>query len=119
MKHTFRGVVTAWLALIALQAVSKTGSGQVASFFTDVDNLVQRALSPNVPAIPDRRAGVGNGSPAFGITAENAAKAAAVARNEAAVGVLTDPNGLFGNGLSQYSSGGGLPAGIANNPALR
>jgi hypothetical protein len=118
MKHTFRGVITAWLGLIALQTVAQAGSGRVASFFGDVDRLVQRALSPNVPAIPDRRAG-GNGSPAFGITAENAAKAAAVARNEAAVGVLTDPNGLFGNGLSQYSSGGGLPAGIANNPALR
>lgn len=59
MKHTVRGVVTAWLGLVALQAVSKAGSGRVPSFFADVDQLVQRALSPNVPAIPDRRSAAG------------------------------------------------------------
>lgn len=119
MGHTLRGAVTAWLALIALGTVAKSGSGRVASFFGDVDHLVQRALSPSVPAIPDRRA-AGSGTPAFGITPQAAAQAAAAARNLPAVGAITDPGGLFGNpSLGQYATGGGLPPGIANNPALR
>jgi hypothetical protein len=56
-RHTFRGALTAWMTLIVLQTVSSSGSsGRVASVFTDVDRLGQRALSPDVPAIPDRRA---------------------------------------------------------------
>lgn len=56
--HALRGMVTAWLGLVALQAVStKGGSGRVASLFSDVDKLVQRAFDPNVPAIPNRSAG--------------------------------------------------------------
>ena len=56
MKHTFRGAVTAWMALIVLQAVgTKGGSGRIAGAFADANQLVQRALSPTVPAIPDRR----------------------------------------------------------------
>lgn len=58
MNHAFRGAVTAWLALIALQAVStKGGSGRVASLFQDINRLVGRALDPTVPAIPDLRTG--------------------------------------------------------------
>lgn len=58
MKHTARGVVTAWLALIALQAVSTKGSsGRIASLMTDVNRLVARVLDPNVPAIPDLSGG--------------------------------------------------------------
>jgi hypothetical protein len=54
--HALRGAVSAWLALIALQTIGTAGgSGRVASFFGDVDNLVKRALNPTVPAIPDRR----------------------------------------------------------------
>lgn len=55
--HALRGAVTAWLALIALEAVSSSpkNAGKVASLFADVNNLVARALSPNVAAIPDRR----------------------------------------------------------------
>lgn len=119
MGHTVRGAVTAWLALIALQAVASSGSGRVASFFSDVDKLVQRALSPTVAAIPDRRTS-GSSTPAFGITAQAAAEAAAAAKAEPGVAAVTGPNGALGpGGLSQYVTGGGLPAGIANNPALR
>ena len=59
--HALRGMVTAWLGLVVLQTVStKGGSGRVAGLFTDLDNLVQRALNPTIPAIPDRRAGAGS-----------------------------------------------------------
>lgn len=58
MGHALRGAVTAWLALIALQAVvSQGGSGKIAGLFTDLDALLQRAFDPSVPAIPDRRNG--------------------------------------------------------------
>jgi hypothetical protein len=58
VSHALRGAVTAWLALIALQAVTtKGGSGRLASFFSDVDRLIGRALDPTVPAIPDLRTG--------------------------------------------------------------
>jgi hypothetical protein len=58
--HALRGMVTAWLGLVVLQTVStKGGSGRLASMFGDVDHLIQRAFSPTVAAIPDRR----NGAP--------------------------------------------------------
>ncbi len=58
MRGTLRGAAVAWLSLIALHAVaSRGGSGRVAEFVTDADRLLQRVLSPEVPAIPDRRAG--------------------------------------------------------------
>jgi hypothetical protein len=59
MGHTVRGAVSAWLALIVLQTVMTKGSDQVAGALAGINGLVQRALSPNVPAIPDRRAGAG------------------------------------------------------------
>lgn len=44
------------LGLIALQALVTHGaSGRVGQFFADVNRLVERALDPTVPAIPDRR----------------------------------------------------------------
>jgi hypothetical protein len=57
VRHGLRGAVTAWLSLIALQAVVANGSGQVAGALSAVAGLVNRALSPNVAAIPDRRTG--------------------------------------------------------------
>lgn len=59
--RAFRGAVTAWMALIVLRTVGTAGgSGRLAQLFTDLDGLVQRALSPDVPAIPDiRRRGAG------------------------------------------------------------
>jgi hypothetical protein len=55
-RHALRGALTAWMCLIVLQAAgSAGGSGKLATLFTDVNRLVQRALSPDVPAIPDRR----------------------------------------------------------------
>lgn len=57
-RGAVRGAATAWLALIALQAVStRGGSGRIAALLTDVNGLIERALDPNVPAIPDRRTG--------------------------------------------------------------
>jgi hypothetical protein len=55
-RGALRGAMTAWLGLIALQAVSTTGgSGRISALFGDVNRLVERALDPKVPAIPDRR----------------------------------------------------------------
>jgi hypothetical protein len=49
-------MVTAWLALIALQTVtSRQGSGKVAGAMADINRLVQRGLDSRVAAIPDRR----------------------------------------------------------------
>jgi hypothetical protein len=56
MGHTLRGAVTAWLALIALQTVV-TNTTQATGALGAINNLIQRALSPDVPAIPDRRSG--------------------------------------------------------------
>jgi hypothetical protein len=55
--HAVRGAASAALALIALEAVTTSGSGRVASFFADVSNLLARAISPDVPLIKDRRSG--------------------------------------------------------------
>jgi hypothetical protein len=67
MGHTLRGAVTAWLSLIALQAIVTNGSGKVAAALTDVDRLISRALDPTVPAIPDRRTG-GAAAPVVNLT---------------------------------------------------
>lgn len=56
MRGTLTGLVTAWLGLIALQAIgTQGGSGRVAQFFTDTNTVIRRVLDPTVPAIPDRR----------------------------------------------------------------
>jgi hypothetical protein len=55
--HALRGMVSAWLALIALQTITTSGSGRVADALSGIDGLVKRALDPGVPAIPDRRDG--------------------------------------------------------------
>ena len=55
---TVRGMAAGFLGLIALQAVgTRGGSGRVAEAFSDVAGLIERVMSPEVPAIPDRRAG--------------------------------------------------------------
>jgi len=59
-NHALRGAVTAWMTLIVLRTIGTSGSGKVAGLFADVDGLVQRALAPNVAAIPDRRRGKGS-----------------------------------------------------------
>jgi len=108
-RHALQGAVTAWLALIALSAIgSKGGSGRVASLFADVDGLVQRALSPNVPAIPDRRGAAAGGSSY--LTPAQAAAAAKAAAGAPALHVF-DPGGLLDGmpSLNQYVNGGGLP----------
>jgi hypothetical protein len=65
MGHTLRGAVTAWLGLIALQAVV-SNSGQASGALAAINGVIQRALSPNVPAIPDRRTGAGNAASSGG-----------------------------------------------------
>lgn len=55
-RHAVRGVLSAWLGLIVLRAFGNAGAtGQLGTLVTDVNALVTRALSPGVPAIPDRR----------------------------------------------------------------
>jgi hypothetical protein len=57
-RGALRGALSAWLGLIALHAVvSKGGSGRIVEALGDVDRLLQRALDPSVPAIPDLRNG--------------------------------------------------------------
>jgi hypothetical protein len=95
MGHGFRGAVTAWLALIALQAIStRDGSGRVASLFGDIDHLVQRALNPKVPAIPDRATARARASArdAGGAAMGNAAGGAAAAAVAALGGRNALPN---------------------------
>jgi hypothetical protein len=55
-----RGAVTAWLGLAALYAVADPrydGSSRLIELANGVANFIDRALNPNVPAIPDLRAG--------------------------------------------------------------
>ena len=108
-RHALRGALTAWMALIVLNTVgSAGGSGKVASLFGDVDRLVKRALSPDVPAIPDRR-GKSVGGSSYITPAQVAAAARATAGAGAAQSV-TSPGGLLDGlpSLSQYVNGGGL-----------
>ena len=109
--HALRGAVTAWMALIVLGAVGTAGgSGRLAGLFGDVDRLVKRALDPNVPAIPDRRAGA-NSTHSY-ITPAQAAEAARAAGGAAAADQVFAPGGLLDGlpSLQQYVNGGGLSA---------
>lgn len=90
MRGGVRGALAAWLGLIALQAVGTAGgSGRISSFFGDVNTLIERALNPNVPAIPDRRAGAVNTN--AGAITTNPADAAAMA----ALGANYTTSGLY------------------------
>lgn len=52
-----------WLGLIALQALTtREGSGKVAGAFDALNSIVERALDPNVAAIPDFAGATGAGS---------------------------------------------------------
>jgi hypothetical protein len=55
MAHgTVRATAAACLGLIALQAVgTRGGSSRIAQLLGDANALVQRALDPSIPAIPD------------------------------------------------------------------
>lgn len=58
MKSTLSWMFTTWLALIALQALTtRTAPSRVGDMLSDINGLLERALDPNVPAIPDLRAG--------------------------------------------------------------
>lgn len=104
-SHALRGAVSAWLTLIVLQAVStKGGSGRVAGLFTDLDNLVKRALDPGVPAIRDRRTG---GSSSQGSSPYYVPDPAAVARGAQTAGILAQPS-------TQAAIANGLPGQIAS-----
>jgi hypothetical protein len=56
MGHALRGAVSAWLGLIVLQTIV-THTDRAGGALDVLNGLVQRALDPNVPAIPDRRPG--------------------------------------------------------------
>ena len=119
-RHALRGALTAWMALIVLNTVgSAGGSGKVASLFGDVDRLVKRALSPDVPAIPDRHGKTSGGSSY--ITPAQAQAAAKASAGAGAVGAITAPGGLLDGlpSLQQYVNGGGLPglAGLGQQAA--
>ena len=57
-RGTVRGVFAGVLTLAALYRLGTTpaASKRVGGAFSDVAGLIERALSPDVPAIPDRRA---------------------------------------------------------------
>jgi hypothetical protein len=114
--HALRGAVTAWLGLIALETVVTSGSGRVSSALSGVATLVNRALSSQVPAIPDRRGGSAGASQLGYITPAQAAAGAKVAANLPAANAVIAATG--GPSLNQYVYGGGLPTGFLNNPAL-
>ena len=65
MKRGLTAAFTTWLALVALQtfATSKSSPARVAGLFQDLNSIVERALDPSVPAIPDRREGAENADP--------------------------------------------------------
>lgn len=78
-RGAFRGAAGVWLGLIALQVLTtREGSGKVAGAFDAVNSLVERALDPNVAAIPDH-AGVGSrpSTPAAVLLSADPAAAAA------------------------------------------
>lgn len=54
---SWRGIFAGSLALIALQAVVATdqSANRVGGMLTGIADLVRRAMSPAVAAIPDRR----------------------------------------------------------------
>jgi len=53
---TLRWLFGAWLGLIALQALtSPSAPTRVAQAFDGAQQLVDRALNPNLPLIPDLR----------------------------------------------------------------
>lgn len=65
---TWRGVFAGSLALIALEAVLRTNqsASRVGSFLTISADLVRRAMSPAVPAIPEVGVNVGGKLPGSG-----------------------------------------------------
>lgn len=116
--HALRGMASAALVLVVVETFARADSGQVSGLMGTVVGLVNRALSSDVPLIPDRRTGSsGSGAPTyFGVTPQAARAGAAVANNLPAVEAITGATG--GASMNQYVDGGGLPAGIANNPGI-
>lgn len=113
-RHALRGALTAWMALIVLNAVgSAGGSGRLVSLAGDVNGLVKRALSPDVPAVPDRR-GRRHDTSSY-ITPAQAQAAAKAAAGSQALGVFDSGGALDGlSSLQQYVNGGGL-SGLGHN----
>jgi hypothetical protein len=72
-RGALRGVLTAWLGLVALYTVGNAGSGRVAEAFNDITGLIERVLDPTVPGVPDRRlAAAGESAGAAGVAAGRA-----------------------------------------------
>ncbi len=56
MKSTLGWMFGAWLGLIALQALtSPSAPARVSQLFSGAQQVIDRALNPNVPLIPDLR----------------------------------------------------------------
>jgi hypothetical protein len=101
-RGTLRGVLTAWLGLIALYTVGNAGSGRVAEAFDDVAGLIERVLDPTVPGVPDRRlAGAGEAS-------------GGVAKGEAKAGIAAGKAKGGAKGTTTDRFAGRLPAPIPN-----
>lgn len=67
MNGTFGWMFTTWLSLIALQALTSPGApARVSQAFAGANHLLERALDPTVPAIPDRSAS-GTSQPATAV----------------------------------------------------
>jgi hypothetical protein len=115
MGHTLRGAVTAWLGLIALQAVV-SNSGQASGALSAINGVIQRVLSPNVPAIPDRRTGGGNAASSggyFNMTPAQVAQAVQGAKTGQAVqaaGPNSVWNKLSGSSIPSASQGAAAAA---------
>jgi hypothetical protein len=108
MGHTLRGAVTAWLGLIALQTVV-THSDRAGGALSAINDLIQRALSPGVPAIPDRRSGAAASGTGWGTGMTDAELAQVVAAAQTGVAVQAAGPGAAWNQVGN--------AGAASNGA--
>lgn len=96
-----KGVIAGVGVLVALPAVAQAGSkGRVSSLFGIVDQVVQRALDPKVPLIPDRR-NPGSSKPLTdpSTAVENAAATAA------AMGTALSGHGAVATAARQAAAG--------------
>lgn len=96
MRRGLTAAFTTWLALIALQTFASSSSTpkRVRELFQDIDSILERALDPTVPAIPDRSRGpeddagtTSTGTRAVGTVLPKAASAAGTSTTRPATSV--------------------------------
>jgi hypothetical protein len=107
MGHTLRGAVTAWLGLIALQTVV-THSDRAGGALDTINTMIQRLLSPGVPAIPDRRSGAASSGAVWGTGMTDAELAQVVAAAQTGVAVqAAGPNAAWNKVGNAGAAGNG------------